>query len=86
MNKSIAALLAALAVPVAILVTLLVWTALYFYESALGAPPAPVESKPCVEVNTAKVNDTFTIVVFRCQPENGPPYLLNTVGFMKDEQ
>lgn len=51
-----------------------------------AAPPAPIESKPCQEVNTAKVNDLMTIIVFLCKPEGGAPYLLNTVGFMKDEE
>lgn len=51
-----------------------------------AAPPAPPTVVPCQLVNTAKVSDVLTILVFRCQPENGAPYLLNTVGFMKDEE
>lgn len=51
-----------------------------------AAPVAPPEVKECQKVNTAKVSDVLTIIVFRCEPENGPPYLLNTVGFMKDEE
>lgn len=51
-----------------------------------AAPPAPPEVKECQPVNTAKVSDTFTILVFRCQPDGGVPYLLNTAGFMKDEE
>lgn len=49
-----------------------------------AANPAPPEVVPCQIVNTAKVSDVLTILVFRCEPENGAPYLLNTVGFMKD--
>lgn len=51
-----------------------------------AAPEAPPEVKACQIVNTAKVSDVLTILVFRCTPENGPPYLLNTAGFMLREE
>lgn len=75
----------------------IIWTALImiaaasllvhnFVSPVQAASPAPPVVKECQKVNTAKVSDALTIIVFRCEPENGPPYLLNTVGFMKDEE
>lgn len=56
------------------------------YETVQAAPPADPEVVPCQEVNTAAVSDIMVIKVFRCNPENGAPYLLNSFGFMKDEE
>jgi len=28
------------------------------------------------------INSAATIIVYRCEPDNGAPYLLNSVGFM----
>lgn len=51
-----------------------------------AAQPAPPVVKECQKVNTAKVSDALIIIVFRCEPENGPPYLLNSFGFMVVEE
>lgn len=51
-----------------------------------AAPPAPPEVEECLPVNTAKVSDVLTIMVLRCEPENGSPYLINSAGFMMPEE
>lgn len=51
-----------------------------------AAPPAPVEVKECQKINTATITPDMVIVIFRCESENGVPYLINSFGFMKDEE
>lgn len=51
-----------------------------------AAQSAPPEVKECQPVNTATLSNGGVIEVFRCNPEDGAPFLLNSIGFMKDEQ
>lgn len=55
---------------------------------APDAPPAaPVDPVPeCTAINTATVNENAVIVVFRCEPDEGWPYLINSLGFMLLEE
>lgn len=46
-----------------------------------AATPADPEVVPCVPINTAGL-----ITISRCEPENGQPYIINTMGFMMFEQ
>lgn len=66
--------------------TAIQYTVLPVFAAEADAKEADPVVVPCKKVNTAQVSDVLTIIVFRCQPENGAPYLLNTVGFMKDEE
>lgn len=52
---------------------------------AQAAPPAPPDVKPCVAINTATLANGGVIEVFRCEPENAPPYKINSLGFMLNE-
>lgn len=45
--------------------------------AATAAQPAPPEVVPCAPINTAGL-----IVVYRCSPEQGAPYIINSLGFM----
>jgi hypothetical protein len=45
--------------------------------SVQAAPPAPPEVTACVPINTAGV-----LVISRCEPEDGLPYIINSAGFM----
>lgn len=36
---------------------------------------------PCEAINTAGA-----ITIYRCEPDEGPPYLVNSVGFMEGEE
>lgn len=51
-----------------------------------AAPPAPPEVKPCESINTATLANGGVIEVFRCEPDNAPPYKINSLGFMLVEE
>lgn len=52
---------------------------------AKAAPPAPPDVKPCEAINTATLANGGVIEVFRCEPDNAPPYKINSLGFMLNE-
>lgn len=54
--------------------------AVTFAPPVQAAPSDPVPE--CEAINTATVNANAVIVVFRCAPDEGYPYLLNSMGFM----
>lgn len=58
-----------------LLMSLFVWTGCA--SVAHAAPPAPPTVVQCEAVAT-----TGEIVIFRCQPDNGPSVYVNSVGFM----
>ena len=55
------------------------------WQPVQAAKPADPVVVPCQEINVATVSDGMVIKVFRCQPESGAPYLLNSLGFMVPE-
>lgn len=50
--------------------------------AAQAAQPAPPTVTPCDLVNTATLSGGGMIEVFRCTPDGGAPYLLDSAGFM----
>lgn len=46
-----------------------------------AATPAEPEVIPCQTINSAGL-----IFIYRCTPEQGAPYLLNSLGFMLNEE
>lgn len=53
--------------------------ALAIWLTPVQAAPAPTVP-PCEAINQAG-----TITVYRCQPNDGAPYLVNSVGWMEFE-
>jgi hypothetical protein len=49
-----------------------------------AAQPAPPTVAPCDLVNTATLGGGGVIEIFKCVPDGGTPYLLDSYGFMKD--
>lgn len=60
------------------LMALFVWSGCATVAQA--APPAPPTIVECVPIA-----QTPTIVVYRCEPDTGASFLLNSVGFMQVE-
>lgn len=55
---------------------------LIFAPRVEAAPAAPADPVPeCEPINT-----TGAIIVYRCLPDEGPSYLLNSFGFMVVEE
>lgn len=62
--------------------TAIQYTVLPVFAAEADAKEADPVVVPCKKINEAKVSDTLTIAIFRCNPENGSPYNVNTAGFM----
>lgn len=64
-----------------VLILLSLFGLTYANTPAQAAPEAPPTVKPCEVVNTFG-----TIEIAHCQPENGEPYYVNSLGFMLAEE
>jgi hypothetical protein len=51
------------------------------HRMAQAAPPAPPTVAQCDQIATAGV-----IAIYRCIPETGPSFLVNSIGFMTPEE
>lgn len=58
----------------------------YANTPAEAATPAEPEVKECQKVSFAKLSNGGEIEVFLCEPEGALPFLLDSVGFMKDAE
>lgn len=67
-------------VVMAAMLAALISIGLMFVPPVQAALPAPPEVVACAPINTAGL-----IVVYRCSPEQGAPYLINSLGFMMIE-
>lgn len=80
---------AALTIVLAIVALLLALNLSAVAGSPLGAvqaaQPADPEVIPCKAINTAAISSDFVITIFRCEPDNAPPYKINSLGFMLNE-
>lgn len=63
-----------------LLMVLFVWTS-GCATAVQAAPPAP----PSV-VNCPAIAQAGAIVIYRCEPDSGLPFLINSVGFMQVEE
>lgn len=75
----------ALTVALGVVALLLVLNLSVVAEPVQAAPPAPPDVKPCEAINTAAISSDFVITIFRCELDNAPPYKINSLGFMLNE-
>lgn len=54
-------------------------TMIMISQSTYAASSQP-DIPPCEEINTAG-----GITIYRCEPDDGPPYKINSLGFMLNE-